>query len=275
MTAPLLSSVGSEGDEVYLDWNATAPPLPAALEAMRGAGEQAWGNPSSVHATGRRAWSVVERLRHSLAEVAHVDPRDVLLTSSGTEANNTALRAACALVTSRLEHPSVICHLRELAGSGRDERNRKGLVEPDDDRPREVSRRPDALDPRRTRDHPLEFAEPYTEQALSEGEPGEVDHLGRGEDRVALDVYLRKDELLGRAPPSRRLRDDEADAYEEDGRGRDDGDPPAAKTPQPSRRWAGPRATHADPGCCPLRLHDAPRPLTQVLLQGVSPPACQ
>ncbi|HEY3822586.1 MAG TPA: cysteine desulfurase family protein [Polyangiaceae bacterium] len=97
---------------VYLDWNATTPPLPAVIEAMAEAAREGWGNPSSVHAFGRAARARVEEGREAVARLCRCDPRDVVLTSGGTEANNLALRSAFAgeggvLVTSRLEHPSV------------------------------------------------------------------------------------------------------------------------------------------------------------------------
>jgi cysteine desulfurase len=97
---------------VYLDWNATTPPLREVVDAMARASLEAWGNPSSVHAVGRAARAVVEDAREAVARLAKSDPRDVLLTSGGTEANNIAIRSAFAdgagvLVTSRLEHPSV------------------------------------------------------------------------------------------------------------------------------------------------------------------------
>jgi cysteine desulfurase len=101
---------------VYLDWNASAPPLEAALAAMSEAAREAWGNPASVHAHGRAARARVEDARAAVAELAGADPRDVVLTSGGTESNNIALRSAfvgksaaegAVLVTSRLEHPSV------------------------------------------------------------------------------------------------------------------------------------------------------------------------
>ncbi|HEY1956824.1 MAG TPA: cysteine desulfurase family protein [Polyangiaceae bacterium] len=96
----------------YLDWNATAPPHPAVLEAMGQAARDAWGNPSSVHAEGRAARRWVERAREAVAELAGKDARDVIFTSGGTEANNLALVSAMAdrpgkLLVSRIEHPSV------------------------------------------------------------------------------------------------------------------------------------------------------------------------
>jgi cysteine desulfurase len=133
----------------YLDWNATTPPLDAVVEAMARAAREAWGNPSSVHATGRRARAHLEDARAAVARLAGCDPRDVLFTSGGTEANNLALRSAFAgtagrsepsdpvgrpapsdpagrpapsdpvLVTSRLEHPSVTRVAEALEREGR------------------------------------------------------------------------------------------------------------------------------------------------------------
>jgi cysteine desulfurase len=98
----------TRGESLYFDWNATTPPHPAVLAAMAEVAASAWGNPSSVHATGRRAREVVDALRDALAAAFAASPRDVVLTSGGTEANNLALAGAPGLVTSRLEHPSVV-----------------------------------------------------------------------------------------------------------------------------------------------------------------------
>ncbi len=109
---------------VYLDWNATTPPLDAVVEAMAGAARRAWGNPSSVHTSGRAARAQVEEAREAVAALARCDPRDVVLTSGGTEANNLALRSAFierggTLVTSRIEHPSVTRVAETLEREGR------------------------------------------------------------------------------------------------------------------------------------------------------------
>jgi cysteine desulfurase len=91
---------------VYLDWNATSPPHPEVLAAMRDA---AWANPSSRHAHGRAAAAHVEAARQAVADLA--GEGGVVLTSGGTEANNLALWTHChrggTLVTSQLEHASV------------------------------------------------------------------------------------------------------------------------------------------------------------------------
>jgi cysteine desulfurase len=96
----------------------------AVVEAMVEAARDAWGNPSSVHAFGRAARRRVEDAREAVAALARCDPRDVTLTSGGTEANNLALRSAFAqaagiLVTSRLEHPSVTRVAEALEREGR------------------------------------------------------------------------------------------------------------------------------------------------------------
>jgi cysteine desulfurase len=104
---------------IYLDWNATSPPLPRAIDTMAEVARQAWGNPASVHAAGRRARDEVESAREEVARLVGASPRDVIFTSGGTEANNLALRGAPALVTSALEHPSITRVAEALQSEGR------------------------------------------------------------------------------------------------------------------------------------------------------------
>jgi cysteine desulfurase len=102
---------------VYLDWNATAPLRDEARDAMVAALETA-GNPSSVHAEGRAARRLVEDARGEVAALTGAEPRNVVFTSCGTEANMLALSpatgagpgaAACGrLLVSAIEHPSVL-----------------------------------------------------------------------------------------------------------------------------------------------------------------------
>lgn len=106
-------------NSVYLDWNATSPPLPQVIEAMADAARRGWGNPASVHGSGRAARDLVESAREEIARLVQASPRDVIFTSGGTEANNLALHAAPALVTSALEHPSVTRLAEALEASGR------------------------------------------------------------------------------------------------------------------------------------------------------------
>ena len=104
---------------IYLDWNATTPPAPEVLEAITRASEHAWGNPASVHGAGRAARKHIEGAREAVATLLAVDPRDVILTGGGTEANTLALRGVLneavlgsalkpVLITSAIEHPSIL-----------------------------------------------------------------------------------------------------------------------------------------------------------------------
>jgi cysteine desulfurase len=100
----------------YLDWNATAPLRPEARAAMLGACDLV-GNASSIHREGRAARQAVEVARRSVAELIGADPRNVVFTSGGTEANALALTPAIEvdgdraprdrLLMSAIEHPSV------------------------------------------------------------------------------------------------------------------------------------------------------------------------
>jgi len=101
-------------ERVYLDWNATAPLRPEARAAMAAAMELP-GNPSSVHAEGRAARRLVEDARAQVAALVGAEPRNVIFTSGGTEANMLALapgliegRPCDRLLVSGIEHPSVL-----------------------------------------------------------------------------------------------------------------------------------------------------------------------
>lgn len=95
-------------ERVYLDWNATAVLRPEARKAALGALEVG-GNPSSVHWAGRGARRLVERAREQVAALVKVEPRQVVFTSGGTEANALALDPGLgdALFVSAIEHTSV------------------------------------------------------------------------------------------------------------------------------------------------------------------------
>lgn len=108
---------------VYLDHNATTPPHPEVLDAMAQAARDGWANPSSLHAAGRAARRHVDDARDAVARLCGESARDVVFTSGGTEANNLALcrlfpDGKGLLVTSRLEHPSVLSMAEELAARG-------------------------------------------------------------------------------------------------------------------------------------------------------------
>jgi cysteine desulfurase len=112
-------------DRVYLDWNATTPLRPEARAAMAAAWDLS-GNPSSVHAEGRRALRLVEEARAQIAGAVGAPARNVVFTSGGTEANVLALvpgldgaagRPIARLLVSAIEHVSVLAGGRFPAGS--------------------------------------------------------------------------------------------------------------------------------------------------------------
>jgi cysteine desulfurase len=110
---------------VYLDHAATTPMLPVAIEAMtRHLGET--GNPSSLHASGRRARRVVEEAREVIAQALDCRPGDVVFTSGGTESDNLALKGTywarrdadprrVRVLASAIEHHAVLDPLMWLA----------------------------------------------------------------------------------------------------------------------------------------------------------------
>jgi cysteine desulfurase len=114
---------------IYLDFNATAPLLPAAAAAMAEAlaGAAAGGNPSSLHGEGRAARDRVERARGAVAGLLARPREQVVLTSGGTEANALGV-AACAARPrpgrapvawyAPIDHPSLCGVVRALAAAG-------------------------------------------------------------------------------------------------------------------------------------------------------------
>jgi cysteine desulfurase len=90
---------------LYLDWNATAPLRPEAKAAMVAAMEVV-GNPSSVHAEGRAAKSLMERSRAKIAAALGAEGADIVFTSGATEAAALAC-AGRGLVCAPVEHDAV------------------------------------------------------------------------------------------------------------------------------------------------------------------------
>ncbi|MEL7463672.1 MAG: aminotransferase class V-fold PLP-dependent enzyme [Pseudomonadota bacterium] len=92
----------------YLDWNASAPLRPEARDAMRAAMDES-GNPSSVHAEGRKAKAIVERARAQVADLAGCSPGEVIFTSGATESVAAVIGAKPwrRILTSGVEHDAV------------------------------------------------------------------------------------------------------------------------------------------------------------------------
>ena len=79
---------------IYADNAATTKMSRAAIEAMVPCLEEQYGNPSSLYALGQEAKEILEKARAEIAAVIHAEPREILITSGGSEADNQALRSA-------------------------------------------------------------------------------------------------------------------------------------------------------------------------------------
>ncbi|MES2713732.1 MAG: aminotransferase class V-fold PLP-dependent enzyme [Pseudomonadota bacterium] len=115
---------------IYLDNHATTPVDPRVLAAMRPWWEENCANPASIeHPMGRAAEAAVEQARTELADLIGAEPREMVLTSGATEANNLAIKGAARfaasqdssrkrVVTLATEHKCVLESLRDLAAEG-------------------------------------------------------------------------------------------------------------------------------------------------------------
>jgi cysteine desulfurase len=111
---------------IYLDHNATTPVDPEVYDAVFSSLRRDSGNPSSSHLAGRKAREVIEHSRGSVADLLGCAPEDILFTSGGTESNNLALMGTALahgkghIITSSVEHPSVLNTCRHLESLGFD-----------------------------------------------------------------------------------------------------------------------------------------------------------
>jgi cysteine desulfurase len=97
----------------YLDYAATAPMRPEAVEAMLPFFRDRFANPSGAHAPARDARRAVDEARDTMAEVLGCQPGEVVFTSGGTEADNLAVlgthdRRGGVVVCSATEHHAVL-----------------------------------------------------------------------------------------------------------------------------------------------------------------------
>ncbi len=105
---------------VYLDNNATTALEPAVLEAMMPFLTECYGNPSAGYSLGALARKAIERAREQVAALIGCSASEIVFTSSGTEADNTALNSALALdpqkqhiVTTSVEHSAIAKHCED------------------------------------------------------------------------------------------------------------------------------------------------------------------
>jgi cysteine desulfurase len=129
--------------KIYMDHNATTPVHPEVLDAILPYYKELYGNASSVHAFGRDARVAMENAREKIAEFVGAQPREVIFTSGGTEADNFAIEGAAFenakkgnhIITCAVEHHAVLNTCKHLETHGFHVSylgvDRYGMVDPD------------------------------------------------------------------------------------------------------------------------------------------------
>lgn len=113
-------------NRIYLDNAATTAVAPAVLEAMLPYFTQVYGNPSSIHATGREAHKAVDAARRQVAAAISAQPSEIYFTAGGSESDNWAIKGAAFarkdrgnhIITTAIEHHAVLhtCQWLEKQG---------------------------------------------------------------------------------------------------------------------------------------------------------------
>jgi len=129
---------------IYLDYAATTPTHPEVVRVMLPYFTDAFGNPSSIHSYGQEAKGAIEEARTKVADLIGARDEEIVFTSSGTEADNFALKGVAFanenkgnhIITSSIEHHAVMetCKFLERRGFRVTYLpvDRYGLVDPDD-----------------------------------------------------------------------------------------------------------------------------------------------
>lgn len=113
-------------EEIYLDNSATTRVCEKSAEKVLELMTQCYGNPSSLHKKGLEAQREVAHARQAVAVSLGAQPREIIFTSGGTEANNLAVLGGAAagrrrgkrIVTTAIEHPSVLEPMRQMEKEG-------------------------------------------------------------------------------------------------------------------------------------------------------------
>ncbi|MDH5415665.1 MAG: cysteine desulfurase [Nitrosopumilus sp.] len=111
---------------IYLDNAASTKIHEDVLESMLPYLKEQYGNPSSIHRYGRLSHKAIEKARKQIASLINAEPSEILITSGGTESNNTALRGIamknpqCQIITSLIEHDAILEPCKKLSQNGFD-----------------------------------------------------------------------------------------------------------------------------------------------------------
>ncbi|MCH7731320.1 MAG: cysteine desulfurase [Candidatus Marinimicrobia bacterium] len=108
---------------LYFDYCATTPIDNRVLSLMIELGERVFGNPSSVHQFGQEARGTIDKARRQLSNAINCQPKEIIFTSGGTEANNIVLwnvlhEKKKHVILSAIEHPSISKTISLLANWG-------------------------------------------------------------------------------------------------------------------------------------------------------------
>lgn len=114
--------------EIYLDNCSTTKPRKEVIDEMMDAFNNIYGNPSSLHRLGLKAEKRIEDSRQIIADALKVKPDEIYFTSGATESNNLAInsiinkqsRFGKHIITTSIEHPSVLNVIRKLEDKGYD-----------------------------------------------------------------------------------------------------------------------------------------------------------
>lgn len=109
---------------IYLDNAASTQIHPEVIEEMIPFLKEQYGNPSSIHRLGRLSHKAIQNARKKIADLIHCKPEEILLTSGGTESNNTALfgiansNSKKYIITSSIEHEAILEPCKKLEKEG-------------------------------------------------------------------------------------------------------------------------------------------------------------
>ena len=111
---------------IYLDNAASTKIHDDVLDSMIPYLKEQYGNPSSIHRYGRLTRKAIEKARKQIAFLINADPSEILITSGGTESNNTALngiamkKPSSHIITSSIEHDAILEPCKKLSKNGFD-----------------------------------------------------------------------------------------------------------------------------------------------------------
>ena len=130
---------------IYADNAATTKMSRTAIDTMIRYMEETYGNPSSLYSIGQRAKEALEEARETVAGVINAEPREIIFTSGGSEADNQAIISAAAIgakkgkkhiISSAFEHHAVLHTLAKLESEGFEitllDVHEDGLVRPEE-----------------------------------------------------------------------------------------------------------------------------------------------